>query len=227
MNKDEFLKIIRKKILYIFDRNKIIEELEIHIEDSILDLEEEGYSNEEAEKIAVEQMGDPNIIGKLLNKQHNPVIGYCLLVSRVCLICLLLPFTIVMGSIIWDSFEMLTPMKVEDTVEYISLDIELEFPTHKLIIDNICHTNLDSNHYYITYRSWQNYGYSRNNINGSSLFYISSIDDPFLMEKAYAHHGIFGSYGCIEFEMPKDKTIYIHTIDEEIIKINLEEYSYE
>lgn len=227
MNKNEFLKSVRKKISYIFDRDSIENELKTHIEESILDLMEDGYNYEKAEQIAVEQMGDPDEIGIQLNKEHHPLIGYCLLASKVCLIFLIIPCLLIFGSIGWDYFEMITPMIVEDTKEKIELNIELEFPTHKLIIDNICHTNLDSSNYYITYRSWKNYEFSRTSINGSSLFYIIDTNEDSIGKSSFAHHGIFGSYGCIGFKMPRDKIIYINTIDNETIKIDLKEYSYE
>ena len=68
MNKQEFLESIRKQIHFVFDRDSIEQEYSAHIEDSVLDLMEDGYSKEEAEKIAIEQMGDPIEIGKALNE---------------------------------------------------------------------------------------------------------------------------------------------------------------
>ena len=227
MNKEEFLKTIRKKINYIFDRNSIENELRNHIDERIFDLMDEGYNEVEAERIAVEQMGDPNEIGKMLNKEHHPIIGYCLIISRVCLVCLFIPLMIIMASILWDSFQMLTPITVEKTKEKIEINIELEFPSHDVIIDNICHTNIYSNDYYLTYRSWKNYEYSRITTDGSSLFTIEGKDEKFILEGAGSHHGFFGSYGYIEFEMPEDKIIYIRTKDDEIIKIDLKEYDNE
>ena len=138
MTKEEFLSKVRKKITYIFDRNSIEIELENHIKESMIDLIKEGYSNEEAEKIAVEQMGDPNIIGKLLNKEHHPIIGYCLLVSRICLIYLLLPCLLLIGSIVWDSFQMITPIKVEYTKEKIELNMWIFFGKRDSVLIDHC-----------------------------------------------------------------------------------------
>ena len=44
MNKNEFLKIVSKQIHFFLDREKIEKELSDHIEDSALDLMEEGYT---------------------------------------------------------------------------------------------------------------------------------------------------------------------------------------
>ena len=88
MNKNEFLETVKKQVLYIFDRQDIIDELSQHIEDSIMDMVDDGIQYLDAEKIAIQQMGDPKEIGKQLNKEHNPVIGYLLLLSKI-VICLL------------------------------------------------------------------------------------------------------------------------------------------
>lgn len=78
MNKQEFLENIRKQIHFVFDRDSIEQEFNQHIEDSIADLISEGYSKEEAERIAVERMGNPIEIGKQLNEEHHPLLGYLL-----------------------------------------------------------------------------------------------------------------------------------------------------
>ena len=85
MKKVEFLSIVRKQIRFVFDRDKIENELKQHLEDSIEDLIEEGVSWQDAELIAVEQMGNPKEVGQLLNKEHNPILGYLWAISRVAL----------------------------------------------------------------------------------------------------------------------------------------------
>ena len=57
MKKDEFLSIVRKQIHFVFDRDRIEDELKQHLADSIENLIGEGFSWQDAERIAVEQMG--------------------------------------------------------------------------------------------------------------------------------------------------------------------------
>ena len=76
MQINEFLNLVCEQIKYKPIRNTIAEELI-----------EMGQNEEEAEKNAVEQMGDAEIIGKELNKVHRPsTYGCCeLVVNMMCL----------------------------------------------------------------------------------------------------------------------------------------------
>ena len=73
MQINEFLNSVCEQIKYKPIRNTIAEELKDHIEDKKEELIEMGQNEEEAEKDAVEQMGDAEIIGKELNKVHRHV----------------------------------------------------------------------------------------------------------------------------------------------------------
>lgn len=76
MQINEFLNLVCEQIKYKPIRNTIAEELI-----------EMGQNEEEAEKNAVEQMGDAEIIGKELNKVHRPSTYGCgeLVVNMMCL----------------------------------------------------------------------------------------------------------------------------------------------
>lgn len=74
--RDDFLKTVISFIKFPFDREDIKEELEGHILDKIDFYLEEGHELEEAENLAIKDMGDPEEIGKDLNKEHNPIIGW-------------------------------------------------------------------------------------------------------------------------------------------------------
>lgn len=54
-------------------------ELDYHMEEAIKDWREKGLSEEEAEKRAVKQMGNPDTLGMKLNKLHRPKIDWNLL----------------------------------------------------------------------------------------------------------------------------------------------------
>jgi hypothetical protein len=85
----EFINKVVKRVHFIPDRYDIERELAAHIEDSMLLLQEEDeLLQEEAEKAALERMGDANEIGIALNRQHNPVLGYIWYFSRIIMVCL-------------------------------------------------------------------------------------------------------------------------------------------
>lgn len=83
---DEFLKEVLNHIKFPFDRDEIILELKNHILDSQDYYMGKGHTAEEAEELAVEQMGDPTEIGKELNKEHNPIIGWIWKVTNIIVV---------------------------------------------------------------------------------------------------------------------------------------------
>lgn len=223
MTKEEFLKEVRKKIKYIFDRDKIESELNDHIKESIIDLMQDGYEYEKAEEIAVEQMGDPSEIGKMLNKEHHPVLGYCLLSTRILIVLLILPIIFKVGIILYNGIEILTPTTIDTSIKDYKVNLEIEIPSHDIVIDKICIN--EKNEYYLTYRSFVNKSYSR--INWSNQINIFDSNGDYLGRKSFSSHGYFGSYGAINFDYPNDDVVVLKFRNNEEVEINLKEYLYE
>ena len=53
-------------------RTVVVRELETHLEDQRNEFQAEGHSPEEAERLAVEEMGDPVAVGTDLDRLHRP-----------------------------------------------------------------------------------------------------------------------------------------------------------
>lgn len=68
----EFLEAACKHIHYKSIHKSIINELTDHIEEQKTQYIKEGYSEEEATAMAIEQMGDPVLVGNELDKAHRP-----------------------------------------------------------------------------------------------------------------------------------------------------------
>jgi len=70
-------------IRFYYDKYEVREELAAHLEDRTLNLLDlyPDLSREEAEKMALERMGDPKEIGRELAEIHKPWIGYLWAVS--------------------------------------------------------------------------------------------------------------------------------------------------
>lgn len=81
--KDKFLAEVIYHIKFPFDRDDIKYELECHILEKIDYYTEQGYDKEKAEELSVNDMGDAEVIGIELNKQHNPVIGWLWKITNV------------------------------------------------------------------------------------------------------------------------------------------------
>lgn len=124
MQINEFLNSVCEQIKYKPIRNTIAEELKSHIEDKKEELIEMGQNEEEAEKNAVEQMGDAEIIGKELNKVHRPRLDWKLLIILV----VLLIFGFVISYIITENehTEMMQYMK-EGVSEYITTNYMIKY----------------------------------------------------------------------------------------------------
>lgn len=224
MNKQEFLQIIRKQIHFIFDRDSVEQEISQHIEDSIADLMSDGYKRLEAEKIAVEQMGDPIEIGKQLNEEHHPLLGYLWVASNVVLAILIIPAMILFGSFAYNLYQLATPTTVENSEIIIDLDIEFDIRTHYVKLDYIC-VNED-NEYLITYRGYNNFLYSRAGWS-SDLFFVKNEYGEYWETGGGYSQGPVGTFGYNKFEWPEDNILMLKTRANEIITIDLKEYDYE
>lgn len=86
MQTKEFLNNVCEQIKYKPIRNEIAEELQGHIKDIKESYIEEGVNEEEAEKKAIKQMGEPEKIGKKLNKIHKPKMNWQLLILTIILL---------------------------------------------------------------------------------------------------------------------------------------------
>lgn len=124
MQINEFLNSVCEQIKYKPIRNTIAEELKDHIEDKKEELIEMGQNEEEAEKNAVEQMGDAEIIGKELNKVHRHRLDWKLLIILV----VLLIFGFVISYIITENehTEMMQYMK-EGVSKYITTNYMIKY----------------------------------------------------------------------------------------------------
>lgn len=225
MTKEEYLHQVLKQIHYIFDHNKIEEELNQHFEDSIQDLMEDGLSREEAEQQAVKHMGDPVEAGKLLNQEHNPLLGYLCMISTVILVPLGIFVSIIAVIFLTTFITQLTPTTIDTNAEAISLDIDVDLSTHKVKIDNLY--LLENGECTLTYRSWTKFHYSRAG-RSSDLFYLEDYNGNVIPCGSFSSQTVFGSYGSRNFSYPQDSSyIYVITFDGQKIELNLEEYYYE
>ena len=221
MNRQEYLKCVRKEIHYIFDRDAVERELSQHMEESMEELHADGLSWEEAEAQAVEQMGDAKSVGHMLNQVHKPVLGYLWMLSNLLLVIVAIPAVYMLLMVGWGYTKMLTPTHLENSVATYSLKIELEVPTHKVVVDNICID--DSGDYAITYRAWTNYRYSRSGMS-SQFFYLENSAGEAINAGGWDKTSYIGRYGYMDFEKPEDGIVHLVCSNGETIVIDLEEY---
>ena len=78
------------RVRWPFARWGITQELTAHLEDHAAALEARGLSPQEARVRAVAAMGDPDQVGRALNRVHSPLWGLTFTALRLLSLCLLL-----------------------------------------------------------------------------------------------------------------------------------------
>ena len=86
MSSDKFLKQVMSYIRSKEARAYVHEELKQHMEHSKWAWQKKGYSAEDAEQKAIEEMGSPSQIGKSMDKIHRPKWDFWLIGCIVCLV---------------------------------------------------------------------------------------------------------------------------------------------
>lgn len=123
------------------EREEIRRELRDHLEDHALDMRERDWSEEEAQKRAVEAMGDPAEIGKAWNDQLSPFwlwVGRCAkMLTAVLLICALLPTlntVIAVGRNTWTQISSLDQFRYgyDDALTQWDPDVRVEMGDFEL-----------------------------------------------------------------------------------------------
>lgn len=79
MKIDEYLENVCRQIKYQPIKNSLSEELRCHMEEEVDNYTDTGMENELAENKVIENMGDAQRLGKLLNKVHKPRLDWTLL----------------------------------------------------------------------------------------------------------------------------------------------------
>lgn len=90
---DEFISRVVRQVRFTPDRRGIKRELEAHLEDAAAQRMAGGADARQAAAEAVAGMGDPEEIGRELNRAHNAVIGWTWLISKWVMTVLFIVFT--------------------------------------------------------------------------------------------------------------------------------------
>ena len=221
MNKEEYLNIVRKEIKYIFDRDAIEKELNEHIQDSILDLIGDGHSYEDAEIQAVNQMGNPKELGKQLNKEHHPFIGYLYSFTQVIIYLMIIPLLINGAYLIYNLSEIMFEHKTDNYVEIIELDYKVELAGHTFVLDNVCINQ--EGEATLNYRSFVDFTYSRSNWS-TNINAIYDSNDNFIDMSGYSSSGLFGRRSQQSFIIPSNGIFKLLMPDDQIVTIDLGDY---
>ena len=109
MKAQEYLDCLTEQIRYQPARYAVREEVRAHIEDQRLAYEARGLGPEEAEVLAVRQMGDPVEAGVELDRVHRPRMawGMFVLAGVLCAVWMVLPRLLSVGNVYENVQELL------------------------------------------------------------------------------------------------------------------------
>lgn len=170
---DIFLKEILSYVKFALDREDIRTELESHISDKTEYYMEQGYDMEKAEQLSINDMGDAKEIGRKLNEQHNPIIGWLWRITNVITILVIIIFCFVFILFFGFFFQS----NLIDKIPTSDIDYKIDLKEQVKIDDRvICFTNViyekngDMNIFYETYfaKPWGT---------GWTLGYLGEITD--------------------------------------------------
>lgn len=135
-DRDEYLKEVLSHVKFFFDHDSIEKELTVHLEERKENYIFEGYTGKEAEALTLSNFGDPVEIGKALNKEHNPMLGWLYYLSNVFVGILIFSFILPIGM----SVLARNPSKTipKDNILYrIDVDEKVKLDDRMILFDEV------------------------------------------------------------------------------------------
>ena len=99
----QFCDQVVRRVRWFPARGAIATELRAHLEDHAAALMERGTPEEEAAQRALEAMGDPEELGRQLNRAHPPLLCFSVLVTNIILTLLFIAFSFALISQVWNA----------------------------------------------------------------------------------------------------------------------------
>lgn len=157
LNKEKFLEEVISQVKFKHDRHEIKKELEVHILDKIEYYIEQGYDKDKAEELSVNDMGDAKIIGKELNKQHSPLIGWIWYISNILLVIAIAISSFLIGiNVIYALFSInpINDFPKSEIVYKIDVDKKVKIDDRVIHFTNVIYDkNGDMNIFYKNYNT--------------------------------------------------------------------------
>lgn len=125
---EEFISCVVRQIRFPFDRKIIAIELNDHLNELESSFINASFDPMTAKMRAIQEMGDPEIIGYELNKVHKPIWGWLWIISKI--VCISLAFILIWTCLhaIWNKWQVskfvdLREVPVQIIFEGLGLDV--------------------------------------------------------------------------------------------------------
>jgi len=81
-DRETYIREVLSQVKFSYDYDTIKKEINVHLDERMDEYIADGYTEKEAEEMALRNFGDPIEIGKALNKEHSPFLGWMYLLSN-------------------------------------------------------------------------------------------------------------------------------------------------
>ena len=176
---EEWIVLSTAHIAFPPDRKPVAEEIRASYEDHRSALIEAGESEEQASRLALEALGDPNEAGELLAKIHKPWLGWAWKVSRWAVIAASILLFITLIRIMWGDL----PQKFFSTSPPVPvMQAELQDGTFTMICRGTCQEKARIGQYVFRIEDAQILRYRDG---GDCAFILLNVRYPFWLDAPY------------------------------------------
>ena len=172
---ETYVQAVTAQIHFFLDRGRIGDELRAHLQDSAEDLmQEEGLTPEQAQAEAAARMGDPQSVGRELNRIHHPLLGWLWLITMSCAAIAGIVLVYLLLTVGWNEIQYLLPMTPEQAEKIAVVNEKVELAGHTVTLDALWKS--DEGKLILTYHIRNKLSYSRSGWS-VDFFSIQNGDD--------------------------------------------------
>ena len=159
---DDYLNSMLKHVKFTPDRKKIRQEFGEHMEDMFDDYISDGMSEEDAKNSVLENIGDAEDIGKMMNKAHNALIGWIWAGVKVLLVVtIIISLSPVLDLVQQTGLGIMNMIHgyhendyYGDEVYKVDIDQTVEIDGHRLVFDDL--KKYENGTFVLRYRDFRN-----------------------------------------------------------------------
>lgn len=137
-------------------------------------MQEEGLTLEQAQAEAAARMGDPQAVGRELNRIHHPLLGWLWLITMSCAAIAGIVFVYLLLTAGWNEIQYLLPMTPEHAEKIATVNEKIELAGHTVTLDALWKS--DEGELILTYHIRNKLSYSRSGWS-VNFFSIQNGDD--------------------------------------------------
>lgn len=219
---ETYVQAVTAQVHFFLDRGRIGDELRAHLQDSAEDLmQEEGLTPEQAQAEAAARMGDPQAVGRELNRIHHPLLGWLWLITMSCAAIAGIVLVYLLLTVGWNEIQYLLPMTPKQAEKIAVVNEKVELAGHTVTLDALWKS--DEGNLILTYHIRNKLSYSRSGWS-VDFFSIQNGDDSLPVYPYFEATSFLGSKGMLTFTAPASGVIELSLIDGQRVTLDLKQW---